>query len=133
MSAALPTTPHDVPDAPYREIVEAYLRHVEFLVHAHHGIGEPVPAGDLAAHAIAALASQHAVAERVLHTRWTTARDALTYGATVDDVAAAMGLDPDEVTFGLSRWADGELRERRLTPAQHDAVLALIDGAEVTR
>ena len=46
---------------------------------------------------------------------------------------ALADLDPDELVFGLSRWADGELRERRLTPAQHDEVLALIDGAEVTR
>lgn len=128
-----PTCPTDVPDLGYADLADEYHRHIRALVEAHHGTGDPVSAAVLARHAVAALAVQHALAHRVLLTRWTTAQDALNYGATLDDTATAMGLDPDELTFGLSRWADGELRERRLTSAQHDAVLALIDGAEVTR
>lgn len=130
MSAAFPTTPCEVPDGSYAEIVEAHLQHVQFLVHAHHGIGEPVPASDLAVHAVAALATQHALAERVLQTRWTTARDALTYGASLDDTATAMGLDVDEITFGLQAWAAGQFRERLMTRAQYDETLALVDTAE---
>lgn len=133
MNASMPTCPTDVPDLGYAELADEYHRHIRALVDAHHGTGDPVSAGVLAGHAVAALATQHALAHRVLLTRWTTARDALTYGAGLDDTAAAMGLDPDEVAFGLTRWADGELREHRLTPVQHDAVLALVEGAEVTR
>lgn len=130
MSTSFPTTPSDVPDSTYREIVEAHLSHVTFLVNAHHGIGEPVPAAGLAVHAVSALATQHALAERVLQTRWASARDALTYGASADDTAAAMGLDVDELTFGLRSWAAGQFREHLLTRAQYDAVADLVDAAE---
>lgn len=130
MSAGFPTTPCEVPDGSYAEIVEAHLQHVQFLVHAHHGIGEPVSASELAVHSVAALATQHALAERVLQTRWATARDALTYWASLDDTAAAMGFDVDEVVFGLRAWAAGQFRERLMTRAQYDEVAALVDTAE---
>lgn len=130
---AKPSRPADVPDWPYREIAEAHLRHVAALVDAHHGTGDPRPAAELAGHAVAALATQHALAERVLATRWVTARDALVYGATIEQVGAGMGLDVDELTFGLTRWADAQQREHLMTRAQLDEVLALVEAAEVTR
>lgn len=133
MSAAFPTTPRDVPDSTFRDLIDAHLGHLAPLVDARHGIGEPRPAVELARHAVAALAAAAALAERVLHSRWCTARDALVYGATVDDVAAGMGLDVDEIVMGLRAWADGQLREGLMTRAQHDEVLALVEGPEVSR
>ncbi len=133
MSAGFPTTPADVPDWSYREIAEAHLRHIAALVDAHHGTGRQQSPAELAGHAVAALATQHALAERVLQTRWCSARDALTNGASLDDTAAAMGLDVDELVFGLTRWADGQLRRHLMTRAQHDEVLGLVEGLAVTR
>ncbi len=132
-AAAFPTTPGDVPDAGFHALIDAYMGHLTRLVHAHHGVGEPVPAETLVRHSIAALACQHAVAERVLNTRWCTARDALTYGASIDDTAAAMGFDVDELVFGLARWADGQVREHRMTRAQHETVLTLVEDPKVAR
>lgn len=130
---ATPTTPAEVPDLSFSGLAEQYHRHIGALVDAHHGVGDPLPAAELAGHAVAALATQHALAERVLLSRWVTCRDALAYGSSLDDTAAAMGLDADEVAMGLARWADGQLREHLMTQAQHDEVLALVDGAEVSR
>lgn len=132
-SAEFPATPADVPDATFRTLVDALMAHTARLVDARHGIGEPLPAAELARHALAALAEQHAVAERILYTRWCNARDALTFGATIPAVAAGMGLDVDELVFGLSRWAEGQLREGLMTRAEHDGVLGLVEGPEVTR
>lgn len=127
MSPTFPTTPTDVPDGPFGDLIDAHLNHLALLVAAHHEIGEPLPAAELARHAVAALAVQHAVAERLLHTRWCNACDALTYGASLDDTAAAMGLDADEVAFGLSRWVEGQHHQDLMTRAQLDEVLALIE------
>jgi transposase-like protein len=63
-------------------------------------------------------------------------RDALTHGATVAQVAEAMGLDVEEVRIGLRTWADGQLdlfeslgsEGIGITAGEHDAVLALIVG-----
>lgn len=129
MSASLPTTPHDVPNAPYREIADALVEHIRFIFEAQHS-GSAVPAADIAAHAVAALATQHALADRILQSRWVTVRDALTHGATVDDVAAAMGLDVDEVVVGLGSWAAGQFRENLMTRPQFDATVALVDTVE---
>ena len=73
------------------------------LADARHGIGEVLPKQRLAEHAIGALAAQHVMAERALHSRWANVVDALTYGATLEDIAAAMSLDPDEVASGCGR------------------------------
>jgi hypothetical protein len=82
----------------------------------------------LARHAVALLAVQHALAERVLASRWLAVADALGCGARVVEVAAAMALTSGEVEVGLCSWADGQRRFGHLTDAEHDAVLALLDG-----
>lgn len=126
MSATFPTTPAAVPDVSHGELVDEYHLHIWGLVTAHHGTGAAAPAEVLAQHAVAALAVQHALAERILRTRWVNVRDALTYGATLDDVAAAMGFDPDDVPVGLARWAGGQLCEHLMTRAEYDTVLELV-------
>ena len=62
----------------------------------------------------------------MLASRWVTVADALTYGATIDQVATAMDLTSVEVAAGLRSWADGQRRFGHITDAEHDAVLALL-------
>jgi hypothetical protein len=89
-------------------------------------IGDRLPAEQLARHAVALLAVEHALADRVLASRWVDVADALTYGATVEPVATAMDLTAMEVTAGLQSWADVQRRFGHITDVAHDAVLALL-------
>jgi hypothetical protein len=52
--------------------------------------------------------------------------DALTYGATVEQVATAMDLTAIEVAAGLRLGADVQRRFGHITDVEHDAVLALL-------
>ena len=54
--------------------------------------------------------------------------DALTCGAPLGDVAAAMGLEPEEVAAGLRSWADGQREHAGMSAAARDAVYALVEG-----
>jgi hypothetical protein len=95
-SADFPTRPADLPyQLSYPCLAERVLAHEAHLVDARHDLGDPLSADELAAHALAALACQHALAERILWSRWCNTRAALTFGATVDQTAAAIGLDVD--------------------------------------
>lgn len=110
------TRPDEVPaDMPVSVLAVAYVEHAGRLVRADAGIGAPLTAGQRAAHALAALAYQHALAERALQGRWVNARDALRAGATRQAVAEAMGLDLTEVVTGLRWWADGQVRAGCMT------------------
>lgn len=129
------TRPADLASAPLRDLLDGYQSHVSALVNARHGIGEPEPVGRLRGDALDALACGQALADQILASRWVCVLDALTYAASVDDVAAAMGLDGSEVAAGLRSWADGQLRLRYssggqlgITPAQHAEVLDLVAG-----
>jgi hypothetical protein len=68
--------------------------------------------------------------QRVLASRWVNVAEALTHGATIDQAAAGMGLDVDEVLVGLAGWADGQHRFGHITDAEHDQVIALLDEAD---
>lgn len=127
------TRPGELLGASSRVLLDAFHDHIGRLVDARSGIGRQLSVGRLRAHALDALAVGEALAQQMLNMRWTNVLDALSYGATVDDTAAAMGLDVDEVQTGLRSWADGQFREGLATRAQYDAVLALVDGGEVTR
>jgi hypothetical protein len=118
-----------------RELLDAWQLHSAALVNARHGIGEfgPEPAGRLRGSALDALVCGQALADQLMRMRWVTALDALTYGASLFDVAAALGLMAHEVAAGLRSWADGQLRLNRetggklgISPAEHDAVNALL-------
>jgi hypothetical protein len=71
------------PTASLRRLLDALHDHQGKLVDARHGIGDPVPTEQLARHVVALLAVEHAIADRVLASRWVTVADALTYGATM--------------------------------------------------
>ncbi len=123
----LPTRPGDVSEwAPLTEIAARYLAHAWQLLAVRLGQDTGQPPEELREVAIAALAYEHVLAERALASRWVNAADALAYGATVEQVAAAMGLDDDEVRVGLGSWADGQVRIGHLTPAERDDVLRLV-------
>jgi hypothetical protein len=124
---AMPARPGDIPHtASLHQVLDALHAHQGRLVDARHNIGDPIPAGMLARHAVALLAVEHALADRVLAARWVTAGEALTYGATIKQVATAMDLTAVEVAAGLRSWADGQRRFGHFTHAEHDAVLALL-------
>lgn len=87
-----PTRPTDVPhDVTLTDLATAYGVHSGRLVDAQHGIGEALPGDQLAAHAVAALATSHALADRALWSRWCNVADALRHGATIEAVAEACG------------------------------------------
>lgn len=132
MNPAWPTSPGDVPaDLTPQRLIDALAVHQQVLTSVHLGLADPPPAAELAARAVAVLAVQHALAERVLAGRWVNASDALDLGATVGQVADAMGLDADEVVAGLRSWADGQLCYGLISDAQHDAVVALVEDGDV--
>jgi hypothetical protein len=124
---AMPTRPGEIPHtASLRQLLDALHVHQGLLVDARHGIGNPVLAEQLARHAVALLAIEHALADRVLASQWVTVAEALTYGATIDQAAAGMGLDVNEVRAGLAGWADGQHRFGRITDAEPDQVIDLL-------
>lgn len=106
-----PASPRQISHTvPLRALADAYQAHAGALVYHTHGIGEPLRSEQVAAHALADLATSHALASRVLAGRWCAVRDALAAGATIAAVATAMELDADEVAAGLRSWAEGQRR-----------------------
>ncbi len=128
--SCLPTRPGDIPHSILlRGLAVAYDRHALRIVEYRHGIGDPLTTEQRLAHALAALAYQHALAERALHSRWSIAADALAAGATLRQVGAAMGgLDADRVRYSLRWWVDYQHREGLMDDARRDEVLRLADG-----
>lgn len=124
------TRPGDLHTVSLRELLDAWHSHIARLVDARHGLAHPpLPAGRLAHHALDALAVGEALAAGVLASRWVTVADALTNGATVAQVAEAMGLEVDEVVAGLRSWAHGQHRHGLMTDTARDEVLALLGEA----
>lgn len=132
MSRLYVTRPADLRNVSMRELLDAWHAHSGPLVNARHKLGAPWPAGRLARSALDALAVGQALADQLTNTRWVTVADALEYGARLDMVAAAMGLDVDEVAAGLTSWADGQHREHLMTDDRHDAVLRRLAAARAT-
>jgi hypothetical protein len=127
----MPTRPGDIPHtASLRQVLDALRLHQGRLVDARHGIGDPIPAEQLSRHAVALLAIEHALADRVLASRWVNVGDAVTYGATIDEVVTAMDLTVVEVAAGLRSWADGQRQFGHITDAEHDQVIALLDDGD---
>jgi hypothetical protein len=57
-----------------------------------------------------------------------TVAEALAYGAPLGHVAAAMGLEVDEVAVGLRSWADGQHEHGGMSAAARDEAYALLKG-----
>ena len=127
---SLPTRPGDIPhNVPLRDLVVTYDRHALRIVEHRHGIGRPLTTERRLSHALAALAYQHALAERALYSRWSIATDALAAGASLDTVSAAMGgMATGELQFALRRWASDQHRQGLMDDARRDEVLRLVTG-----
>jgi hypothetical protein len=125
------TRPADLAGASLRELLDGYQAHLSALVYARHGIGDPEPVGRLRTDALDVLACGQALVDQIHAGRWVTVAEALVYGAPLAHVAAAMGLEVDEVAAGLRSWADGQHRHGGLSAAARDEVCALLD--EVAR
>ncbi len=100
-SNPMPVRPADVdPDATLAALLDDYHRHLIPVVAARVGGG----AGrDVAAHALAALATAHAITNDLMGERRRIAVDALAHGADVAAVGGACGgLAPDEVAALVS-------------------------------
>lgn len=95
------------------------------LVDHRYGIA-PLSAAERAGHALAELAYTAALSERALYGRWVYAVEALSAGVGHARVAAAMGLDVEELRAGLRSWARGQLRQGLMEDARHAEVLALL-------
>ncbi|MPZ64555.1 MAG: hypothetical protein GEU83_03220 [Pseudonocardiaceae bacterium] len=120
-----PGRPSEIPHTvPLVTLAERYSAHRWPLLRASAGVGSLSPA-ELAAHTLAALAFQAALADRAQAGRWVTARDALAAGADLAAVAAAMDLDVDAVAVGLREWADGQRAYGWMSDAEHKRVTAL--------
>jgi hypothetical protein len=123
------TRPRDLDGAGLRELLDGYEMHTSALVNHEHGIGRPEPVARLRSSALDALCIGAQVEQRMRNERWTTVRDALRLGASVDDVATALDLTVAEVTAGLRSWADGQHRHGLLTTEQYAEVYALLRGS----
>ncbi len=124
----LPLHPDDLPDTvPLDRLLDGYLDHSQKVVRAraHVEFHSMTPA-DVARYALAGLVCASALADRVATGRWHLAHEALTHGATIDNLATAAGLDPDEVQTGLASCADTQHTHGQLTDDEHNTVLALL-------
>ncbi len=127
MSTEFPTSsPGEVPFAPLAQLAERYIDHAARLVDHRHGCGEPLAHAAVVEHALAALAYQRRLADEALAGRGLIVAEALTHGATVERVAAAVGLDVDQLRTELVRWAEGGVRAGYLTAADRDELLRLV-------
>src|SRR4051794_13552707 len=112
----MPRRPADVPlTAAIRDLLLAFESHNWALLTARYGQGVVMPREEFAARSLAVLVLGHVLAERLRLGQWVTVRDALTHGGTVEQVAEAMALDVDEVTFGLRAWADAQLTHQLMS------------------
>ena len=127
-----PTRPGDIPDnVTLRELADGYASHVQSLIEHRYDIGDPLTTEQRLAHALAALAYQHALAERVLYSRCSIATDALAAGASLETVGAAMGgLEPEQVRYTVRRWAISQHRQGLMEDARRDEVLRLAGGGQ---
>jgi hypothetical protein len=119
------TIPADLDGASMGELVQGWQDHIAALVDARHGLSEHSP-GRLRGTALDALVCGAAVVQRLQYARPVTMVDALSYGATVDDVATAVGTTPGAVVDDVRAWADGQLRHDLITQDRHAVVLALL-------
>ncbi|OLT12244.1 hypothetical protein BJF78_24590 [Pseudonocardia sp. CNS-139] len=117
--------PADLGGSGPEDLLQAWSGHGRALVYDRCGI-ERLTRTDAVRHALDELATGQALADYVTRGRWATVAQGLVYGATVSQVAVAMGLDVDEVAAGLRSWADGQLAINLITPVLHDELQTLL-------
>jgi hypothetical protein len=83
----------------------------------------------LAEHALDALEASQAIVDDLWLERMPIVRDALTFGATVTEVAERMHNPVREVVAGLQGWADVMCAVDAITTAERRRVRRLLIGA----
>lgn len=121
----LPTRPSEVPTTELEITLWDFLNAVLDIDDA---INLSDPASEVVSIALAALAYQSVILERVLIPRWRMVYEALRHGASAEQVTAAAGLDARETQSGWHRWADEQVRVGWMTPADRHTVSKLIGG-----
>ena len=76
--------------------------------------------------ALVGLALGEAIRRRIADEHGSRVREALELGAAWSEVAAALGVEPDEARELLRAWAEGQHRPLGLDDQEHAAVLALV-------
>jgi len=109
-TAVPPLTPADVPATLLSRLARDYDRHVD---------AQPDRVNTLGV-----LTAGTVLLARIEADRWSTALAALTEGATLDEVADAMGMDPGDVRIGLIM---GRVSDTRL-----EEIVSLVDGGDDT-
>lgn len=126
-----PMRPGEIPyDLSLADLARHRDRHGAALFEHRYGIA-PLNGQQRAGHALAELAYSHALAERVLFGRWVVAVESLEAGASHEQVAAAMGLDVDELRAGLRAWAHEQRRHGLIDDTRHAEVLALLGEPDI--
>lgn len=121
-----PTRPGEIADdATPGELAQQRQRHAMALVNHRYGIAVLGDA-ERAGRCLAVLACSAALAERAQTGRWVYAVEALAAGAGHEQVAAATGLEADELVAGLRAWANGQRRGGLIDADRHGEVLALL-------
>lgn len=128
MSESYPTRPGDIPsNATLVDLAEEITEHQLALLAHRHG-NKQLDAAQLRTVTLATLACRTALATEAAEARWMFAADALSAGATVEEVGAAMGVHPDDLPVFLASWAAEQRRLRLITDERYDEVLALVAG-----
>lgn len=121
-----PARPGALAAAPLHDLLTGYQQPVAALVRARHDVGEPEP---VRTDALDALVCGQELTDRLMAMRWVTIADTLAYGASIAQVAAALGMDIAEVAGGLRSWADGQHQYAGMSMAAHDEIHALLERA----
>ena len=111
-----PTRPDDVADVPLRVLAGTYADNM---------LGWHLFGGKR--YTLGVLADGAALTQRIDADRWPTTLAALTEGATLDEVADAMGMDPGDVSA-----ATLELLARRVSDTRLEEIVSLVDGGDDT-
>lgn len=125
-----PTRPGEIPDSlGLVDLAELGMRYYDQL---YREVFCPGPGhAERGMYCLATLACQTALSERTLHSRWWIACEALGAGKSRGEVAAAIGLDVEELCAGLRSWARNQLRQGLIDDARHAQVLALLGAQPV--
>jgi hypothetical protein len=122
-----PDRPSDIPDdVSLAALGERYQQHRWALLDHRHGLSEPLGADEFRRHALAVLVYQAALVERAGVGRWVAAIDALAANTDPQAVAAAMGLDVEQLRIGIGVWASGQHREGLIDDARYEQVMDLV-------
>ena len=127
------TRPTDPAGTSLPNLLAGCKSHLTTLVNTRLGVAEPAPADRLRAAALDALVYGQALADRLTAMRWVTVAEALAHGAPVAHVAAALGLETDEVAAGRRSWAKGQHQHADTPAAAPDEAHPLLDDREVGR